>query len=151
MARPSDVSVGVGLIIARRSPEATGPADIEVLLMRRAGSHAAGVWAVPGGWVDADDRHPIDTVRREAVEEVNVSIRHAKLVGVTSEDFVDFRSVTLYYLACAWNGEWQGEPKICEPHKCTELMWHPVRKRIPQPAFPGLRDGVDYAVQAVLA
>jgi 8-oxo-dGTP diphosphatase len=131
MARPNDVGVGVAIVLMKGN---------EMLLLRRQGSHAAGTWAFPGGWVDRTDKDPFDVVRREALEEVGVVIHDAELAGVTSEDHPDFRTVTLYYLATGWSRT----PKICEPHKCSELMWHPIDKKLPDPVFPGLDRGVEH-------
>lgn len=129
MARPNDVGVGVAIILN---------CNEHFLLMRRKGSHGAGTWAFPGGWIDRTDEHPLDVVKREALEEVGVTVYDARLVGVTSENHPDFRTVTLYYLVT----DWEGEPCICEPEKCSEILWHPRHKALPEPTFPGLTEGV---------
>ena len=133
MARPNDVGVGVAIILAYHG---------SLLLLRRQGSHGAGTWAFPGGWVDRTDKHPLDVVKREALEEVGITVQHAELVGVTSEDHPDFRTVTLYYLAT----DWEGVARICEPEKCSEILWHPMYHALPQPTFPGLIEGVRHAI-----
>ena len=111
--------------------------------MRRQGSHAAGAWAVPGGWVDRADVNPLDTVIREAREEVGIVAHDAVLAGITSEDHGGFRSVTLYYLVTLW----EGEPRIREPEKCSAIMWHPAHEALPVPMFPGLAEGVSHALK----
>lgn len=133
MPRPSDVGVGVCIVLKR---------DGKVLLLQRKGSHAAGTWAVPGGWIDRADAHPLDVVKREAMEEMGVTVRDAVLVGVTSEDHQDFRTVSLYYLAT----KWEGEPRICEPEKCSAIMWHPLHEALSFPVFPGLGEGLEHVI-----
>ena len=134
MARPDDVGVGVAVVLMRGG---------HVLLLRREGSHAAGKWAVPGGWIDRTDAHPLDVVRREALEEMGITVHDAVLVGLTSENHAKFRSVTLYYLATSW----EGSPRICEPDKCSAIQWHPLHEALPVPMFPGLADGVGMALK----
>ena len=133
MARPDDVGVGVAIVLEHRG---------KILLLRREGSHAAGAWAVPGGWIDRNDAHPLDVVKREALEEVGITVHDAVLVGVTSEDHAKFRSVTLYYLATRW----EGDPQLREPQKCSALQWHPLYEALPVPMFPGLAEGVSFAI-----
>ena len=131
MPRPNDVGVGIAVVLKRNG---------KVLLLQRQGAHAAGTWAVPGGWIDRTDAHPLDVVKREALEEMGVAVHDAVLVGVTSENHKDFRSVTLYYLAT----KWEGEPRICEPEKCSAIMWHPLYEPPPNPSFPGLDEGLEH-------
>lgn len=134
MARPNDVGVGVAIVLEHRG---------KILLLRREGSHAAGTWAVPGGWIDRTDAHPLEVVKREALEEMGITVHDAVLVGLTSENHAEFRSVTLYYLATSW----EGSPRICEPEKCSAIQWHPTYNPLPVPMFPGLAEGVGMALQ----
>lgn len=52
-----------------------------VLLIRRAVEPARGLWALPGGYMDAGEM-PEDALRREIQEEVGVSIRVAELLEI---------------------------------------------------------------------
>lgn len=52
-----------------------------VLLIRRAVEPARGLWALPGGYMDAGEM-PEDALRREIQEEVGVSIRVTELLEI---------------------------------------------------------------------
>jgi 8-oxo-dGTP diphosphatase len=96
-----------------------GPDD-RVLLMRRAGTeYGEGQLAFPAGHVDLGET-PTASIAREAFEELGITITPAALIpaGVmfrrSQEPRVDFFFTT---------STWDGTPGICEPHKCTELVW----------------------------
>lgn len=128
MTRPNDVGIGVCIIVRNTRGE--------VLLMKRAGAHAAGCWAGPGGWIDRSDKTLADVVRRELQEEVGLTLtKKPTSICATTEDHEDLncRTVTLYYLV----DRWTGEPKILEPNKCSEIGWFSFH-HLPQPLFPGL-------------
>ncbi|BAL98079.1 MULTISPECIES: NUDIX hydrolase [Caldilinea] len=55
--------------------------DERVLLIRRAVEPARGLWALPGGYMDAGEM-PEDALRREVQEEVGISIRIAELLEI---------------------------------------------------------------------
>jgi mutator protein MutT len=109
-----------------------------VLLMRRAGSaYGVGRLAFPAGHVDHGET-PTASIIREAREEIGITITPDGLTpaGVmfrrSSQAYVDF-----FFTATTWNGT----PRICEPHKCTELTW----------ADPGAlpADALDYIGPAI--
>jgi 8-oxo-dGTP pyrophosphatase MutT (NUDIX family) len=91
-----------------------------ILLMRRAGTeYGEGQLAFPAGHVDLGET-PTASITRETLEELGITITPASLTpaGVmfrrSLEPRVDFFFTT---------GNWVGTPRICEPHKCTELVW----------------------------
>lgn len=118
MPRPNDVGVGVCVALLN--------ADRRVLLLKRKGAHAEGLWALPGGWIERKDTNPLDTVRREALEEVGVSVTDADFAGFTSVDHKDIgvRCITLYYVS--YPHQWHGVPTIKEPSKASEMTWEVV-------------------------
>ena len=63
---PGQVCVGVGAIVI---DEATGC----VLLGRRKGSHGAGTWALPGGWLEKGEEFEAAAVR-ELEEETGLTV-----------------------------------------------------------------------------
>lgn len=129
MPRPDDVGVGTAALIIR---------DGKVLLLKRQGSHAAGLWAVPGGWIDRSDYNLVKAVKREVLEEIGTEclVSHPEPVAVTTEDHEDFRSVTLYFQCYVYD-----EPEIMEPTKCSQiewLTWEEIRNFCESQLFPGL-------------
>ena len=125
MPRPNDVGVGVAALILRNK---------KVLLLKRKGAHAAGKWAVPGGWIDREDGSVPGVVEREVLEEVDLLVNTSKLYTVTTEDHkdLDCRTVTIYYRT--WTS---GETRIMEPEKCSEVGWFGWDE-LPDELFPGL-------------
>ena len=92
----------------------------KILLMRRAGTdYGEGQLAFPAGHVDLGET-PTASIIREAREELGIDVTLASLApaGVmfrrSLEPRVDFFFTT---------DTWEGAPRICEPHKCTELSW----------------------------
>jgi 8-oxo-dGTP diphosphatase len=92
----------------------------EILLMKRTGTdYGEGQYGFPAGHVDLGET-PTQSIVRETAEELGITITPAALApaGVmfrrSLEPRVDFFFTT---------SEWDGTPRICEPHKCTELAW----------------------------
>jgi 8-oxo-dGTP diphosphatase len=137
MPKPNDVGVGTALIII--SPKG------EILLGKRKGSHAAGNWSVPGGWLDRDDKTTAHAVVREVAEETDLIFQPSDVHSMlwTTEDHPDFRSVTLYHYI-----ELQHEvfPRTREPHKCEGWQWFPLQE-LPSPLFPELDKAIDHFIR----
>ena len=59
MTRPNDVGVGTAVLITRKIMRSTGRFGNvwhpQVLLGKRRGAHGAGLWSLPGGWIDRSD------------------------------------------------------------------------------------------------
>lgn len=107
-----------------------------VLLGKRRGSHAAGVWSTPGGHLDHGETFA-DCIRREVAEETGLTTLTCDKVTFT-EDFVENGTkhyVTLYFLVTAA----PGEPKLLEPNKCEG--WHWVRPdEVDGELWPGMHE-----------
>jgi 8-oxo-dGTP diphosphatase len=118
--------VGVSAIILR---------DNEVLLGLRRGSHAAGVWATPGGHLEFKESF-FECVRREVAEETGLSVlgiqKHGFLNNILEED--DKHYVTLYF-TCRVG---PGEPVLLEPHKCDIWQWFSLDD-LPDNLWPGMK------------
>lgn len=91
-----------------------------VLLMRRAGSgYADGQLGVPAGHVDLGETIT-ESIIRETGEELGITLaaQHLRFAGTM---FRRSREPRADYFFTART--WTGDPMICEPHKCTELVW----------------------------
>ncbi|MFC5187614.1 NUDIX hydrolase [Actinomadura harenae] len=97
----------------------TDPAG-RVLLARRAGSgYADGQLAFPAGHVDLGET-PIDCLVREIREELGIELDPASITPAgTMFRLSQEPRVDLFFTIRAWDGM----PRICEPHKCAELVW----------------------------
>jgi 8-oxo-dGTP diphosphatase len=74
---PPTCVLAVDVVIFRAAPTEAGRARLEVLLVRRLNEPYAGHWAIPGGFVEADEE-PRAAAARELAEETGV--RGAQLV-----------------------------------------------------------------------
>lgn len=114
------------------------PGSRRVLLMRRAGTeYGEGQLAFPAGHVDLGET-PTASIIRETLEELGINITPASLMpaGVMFRHSLEPR-VDFFFTASAW----EGTPRICEPHKCTELVW-----AAPDDLPPGTLDYVGAAI-----
>ena len=111
-----------------------------VISLRRKNAHGNGTWALPGGHVEAGE-DPIDTCKREVLEEVGVQIENVCPLTFANVIFEeeDLHYVTLYYVA----DRKQGEPRILEPDKCDEVRWSCVFD-IYEPRFGSLGSIIEW-------
>jgi 8-oxo-dGTP pyrophosphatase MutT (NUDIX family) len=124
--------VAAHLILTRR--------DGRVLLMRRAGSgYGDGLLGLPAGHVDRGET-VTESVAREVKEELGITPAAVEPAGVmfrmSAEPRVDF-----FFTAT----EWDGEPRIREPHKCTELVWADPAAGMPADALEYVGAAIAYA------
>lgn len=94
--------------------------DGRVLLMRRAGTeYGEGQLAFPAGHVDLGET-PTESIIRETAEELGISLAPASLesAGVMFRRSLEPR-VDFFFTTATWDGT----PRICEPRKCSELLW----------------------------
>lgn len=121
------VSAGVACMVVR---------DGKVLMIRRQGKHASGMWALPGGWIDFGET-PGDACLRELQEEtgMDVSLAGAEFVLATSNVFEkeQIQSITLYHLM----PNVKGVPTIKEPEKCSDMRWVDPAEALRPDALPG--------------
>ena len=105
------VVLGIGIVVVR---------DGKVLLLRRAGSHGAGTWSLPGGHLEHGETWEA-CARREVEEETGLRIQGIRFVGATNDVFSKEGKhyVTLFVQTEAI----EGEPEIKEPHKATDMGW----------------------------
>lgn len=115
--------VGAAIFVVRE--------DGKFIFQKRQGSHGSGSWSTPGGHVEFGE-DPMETCRRETLEETGCSVHDIAFVTMTNDFFPDDNKhyVTLWYV-----GRWDGnEPRILEPEKCTEQRWV-APDALPRPTF----------------
>ena len=54
------------------------------IILKRQGSHGAGTWSTPGGHVEFGE-DPVDTRKREALEETGCEIADVRFVAITNK------------------------------------------------------------------
>ncbi len=106
-----------------------------VLLARRANPPYAGLWDLPGGFLEAGET-PEDALRRELREELDATVRRARLVGFEPDRYGPggFPTLTAVYRVDLAPG-----PMRCADD-VSEIRWFP-KTRIPfrSVAFPSMR------------
>ena len=113
------VRVGTGLIVVKNE---------KVLVGRRKGSHAAGLYSFPGGHLDWNETWE-DCVLRELREECGPNIKvNIRYYGQKrKEHFVTNDIMPQYgkhYITIFMVADWiEGEPENMEPDKCEGWEW----------------------------
>ena len=118
-------AVTVDVVIVTRS------ARRRVLLIRRKHEPFAGMWAIPGGFVDMDEPLEI-AARRELREETGVTTGRLEQLATFGDPGRDPRGrvISVVYLA-------QVDPSQVQPRAAddaAEVAWHPLH-RLPPLAF----------------
>jgi len=139
---PGNVGVGVGVLLVDGG---------RVLLGLRKGSHGAGTWALPGGWLETGEAFEACALR-ELEEETGlgagqVYARGAAVVPVVANNVMDagVHSVTVFVrvpLGAAPDDAGGGAPapRIMEPDKCLKWRWCELSQPLPTPLFPPLAE-----------
>ena len=90
----------------------------EILLQKRAGTgYLDGYWDFPSGHVEFGESLR-DTASRETKEEINIDVAPEDLELIHIKQFFVERNYINYTFEAR---SWQGEPRICEPEKCSAL------------------------------
>jgi 8-oxo-dGTP diphosphatase len=93
----------------------------KVLLSRRKPDvHAAGLWELPGGKVNADETC-VEALKRELAEELNIIVNQAHLLTRVDHDYPDIKLQLNAFIIDKWSGTPQGrEGQLTE--------WVPVKE-----------------------
>jgi 8-oxo-dGTP diphosphatase len=95
----------------------------EILLQQRSGTgYLDGYWDLPSGHVEYGESL-LHSVVRETKEEVGVEVapEDSRLIHI-DQFYVDQDYTNYTFEATRWNGE----PKICEPEKCSAIGWFAI-------------------------
>ncbi len=86
--------------------------DGRVLLVRRAVNPAKGLWALPGGYMDAGEM-PEAALRREVLEEVGLAVTVARLLAIYPmvNGSGPSQGIVLAYQAHPWGGQTELTPQ----------------------------------------
>ena len=126
--RPATVD---GVVVRKAIFTSTG-LEGELLLIKRAKEPHLGEWALPGGYMDADETAS-EAVVREVLEETGVKVKPLKMIGVFSDPKRDPRqTVSIAFLCEALSGTAQGGDDA------GEAKWWPL-SRLPPLAFDHLK------------
>lgn len=125
MADPQPVKhprVGVACVVQR---------DGKILLGKRKGSHAGGVWGFPGGHLEFGESIE-ECAKRELLEEtglVSLSLRQGPWVENMMENGQK-HYVTIFMFV----DQYEGDPTLKEPEKCEGWDWF-ASDQLPTPLF----------------
>ena len=122
------IGVGVGALIFNERGQ--------ILLMKRGpkSRNLIGYWNVPGGVLEFGE-DPLDAVKREVKEEIDVEINITDELGASSFSLrADQQHWVSFAYACKIT---KGSLKIMEPEKIDDLQWFDLDK-IPTPHSPSL-------------
>jgi len=124
--------VGVGVLVFNK--------DNQILLGQRQGSHGHLSWQPPGGHLDFNESLE-NCAKREAKEEVNISINAVEFIGMTNDYFEDHDK---HYISIFMKAKLTSNQQIknCEPHKAKNWQWFKLDE-LPSPLFLPLRKLVD--------
>lgn len=111
--------VGTSLLVVRNG---------KILVGRRKGSHAAGLYSVPGGHLDWNEEWEacvLRELREECGENIKVRIRHfgekRKEFFVTNDPMPQYDK---HYITIWMVADWvEGEAENAEPNKCEGWEW----------------------------
>ncbi len=90
--------------------------DGEVLLGRRRFDPSAGLWDIPGGFVE-EYEHPLDALRRELREETGLEIEPTEFLGIWMQAYGERNVLCLTWLAHPVGGEARAGDDL------VELRW----------------------------
>ena len=112
--------------------------DEKVLLLRRFNTGwRDGDYTLPAGHVDGEESMRT-ALCREAKEEVGVTVQPADLqFAHVMHHRGDHEYVDFYFSASSWTGE----PTNCEPNKCDDLCWLPL-KGLPENVIPNVKQAL---------
>ncbi len=105
--KPKKVGVGTGVMLKKEN---------KILLGKRV---STGLWTMPGGKLEVGESFE-DCIRRETLEETNLTIREMKLMSLNNDIF----DHEVHYVTIGFYSEhFEGEARAMEPEKISEWHW----------------------------
>lgn len=124
--------VGLGVIIENGQGQ--------ILIGKRIGSHAP-YYSIPGGGLEQGETFENGAIR-EVEEEHGIAIIEPRVIAVTN-NLETYRAEGVHFISVILVAKkFEGEPSICEPDKCEEIIWANP-KELPQPHFDASRLAVE--------
>jgi len=121
--------VGIGVMILKGD---------KVLLGKRKGSHGAGEYAFPGGYLEYAESFA-DCAIREVAEECGLKIKNIRFQLLSNLK----RYAPKHFVHIGLSADWQsGEPRVLEPDKCEFWAWYALDD-LPQPLFETCRTAIN--------
>jgi bifunctional NMN adenylyltransferase/nudix hydrolase len=128
-----------------------------VLMVRRGAQPGRGLWALPGGFVNAKtDASVLDAALRELREETNIKVPERVLRGSLNNSRVfdapdrsqRGRTITHAFFFHLQDGEWN-LPRIRGSDDAADAVWMPIGKLNPAEIFEDHADIIDYFLGAL--
>ena len=101
-----------------------------ILLTRRAWEPYAGMWDLPGGFLQ-EDEHPLDALRRELAEETGLAGAVPEVVAETVDTFPSGATWRTRWVRMEWV---EGEPQTAAPEEVNSWAWY-AWEALPAPLF----------------
>lgn len=114
--------VGVGILVRKED---------KFLLLKRKNAHGEGSWCFPGGHLEFNEEIN-DCAMREVEEETGIKIKNPQFLGITNDMFKNEGKhyITIFVIS----DHEEGEGRIMEPEKCTDIGWFDINN-LPSPLF----------------
>jgi 8-oxo-dGTP diphosphatase len=122
------VKVGVGVLVFK---------DDKILFMRRKNAHGEGEFGGPGGHFEFGETLE-ECAARETMEEAGIEIQNPQVIALSNLVWEGKQ-----YIDIGMRADWKsGEARICEPEKCSELVWKSIDE-VPERLFGATKQYIE--------
>ncbi len=124
--------------------------DGKILLSRRTNVTGTGEWGLPGGHLEKGETFE-GCLARELREELGVEIKNLTFAGIVNlSQKIHLSNEHAHYVNTGFRvGNFTGEIRNLEPHKCSELRWFNVHE-LPSNIFFGHAQLIDNFKKGIL-
>ena len=119
--------------------------DNRVLLQKRKNCSFSGMFSLPGGHIDGNERI-ISGAIREAEEEIGLKLKHKdlKLGTIFHTNYGNNEYIQFYYICRNWDGEIINK----EPERCERLEFFEL-DNLPEETLPIIKIGIHNALNNI--